>query len=99
MLIRDTKEVYRSRVRKAVGENATADDVLDYLFDYGNEDFVIREWRDSTTTVSQRLNMCWAVPLTLVCAPVQYILCGRVGWDTKTAFGRWILRVTGHLGE
>jgi hypothetical protein len=104
MLIRDTKCVYRHAVEKALGKDATANDVLDYLLDgygkCGGERFVIWQWReDRETNPIQRLNMFWAIPLTLFCAPYQYVARGQVGWDTKTAFGRWILRVTGNLHE
>jgi len=104
MLVRDTKAVYRHQVMQAVGKEATRDEVLAYLF--GDEDgwtdnnFVIREWSDDDKrTPLQRLNMFWAIPFTLLVSPYQYVVKGRVGWDTKTRFSRWILRVTGHLKE
>lgn len=104
MIVRDTKNVYRREVERAIGKDATAKDVLDYLFGDVNSErktnFVIKEWEvDTTTKPIHRLNMFWAVPLTLLCAPVQYVLYGHVGWTTKTKFGRWIIRVTGHLKE
>src|SRR5690606_37750424 len=105
ILVRDTKEVYRHQVESAVGENASAKQVLDYLFGtypyYDTKtNFVIREWEaDKERTPLHRLNMFWAIPLTVLCMPYQYIVRGHMGWDTKTAFGRWILRVTGHLKE
>ena len=106
ILVRDTKEVYKLQVESAVGKDASVKQVLDYLFgtcpyyDDTETNFVIREWEeDKKRTPLHRLNMFWAIPLTVLCMPYQYIVRGHTGWDTKTAFGRWILRVTGHLKE
>ena len=103
MFIRDTKNIYRFQVEKAVGKDATADQVLDYLFgnsyECSNNSFVIKEWSTDFRTKKHRLNMLWAIPLTIFCVPYQYIMKGKIGWDTKTTFGRWILKVTGYLKE
>ena len=47
----------------------------------------------------QRLNMLWAMPLTIALWPFRYVLNGDGGWSTKTRMGRFILRVTGHLKD
>lgn len=105
MLIRDTRSVYRHEVENAVGKDATAKQVLDYLFggygeyDRPDADFVIRKWEEDGRTVLHRLNMFWAIPLTLLLSPFMYLFKGQVGWDTKSKTGRFILRVTGHLKE
>lgn len=103
ILVRDTKDVYRHQVKKYIGKDGTVDDVLDYLFGkYGepcDADFVIRAWSKDSHTRLQRLNMFWAVPLTMCCMPFQYVMKGKTGWDTTTKFGRWILKVTGNLRE
>lgn len=105
MLIRDTRSLYRHEVEKAVGKGATAKQVLDYLFgrygeyDRPEADFVIRQWSDDNKTLVNRLNMFWAIPLTILLSPFMYLLKGQIGWDTKTALGRFILRVTGHLKD
>lgn len=103
LLIRDTREVYRFKIENKVGKNATAKDVLDYIFGdsvYGGKaNFVIREWQEDDKTAFQRLNMFWVIPLTLICAPYQYVSKGQIGWDTKTALGRWLLKITGYLRE
>jgi hypothetical protein len=103
ILIRDTQGVYRHRVEKALSKNATGQQVLDHLFGLYGEDpgvnFVIREWREVDTTKLQRLNMIWAILLTIVLWPFRYILNGDGGWSTKTRMGRFILRVTGHLKD
>lgn len=104
MLIRETTEVFRYKIEQAVGKDASGRQVLDYVFgetlaQRGNAPFVIREWRTDRRTRLQRLNMFWAMPLTLLCAPYQYVVHGFIGWDTKTRLGRWILRATGHFQE
>lgn len=103
MLIRDTNGVYRHKVMHDLGPDATAYDVLDYLLGdhdgYRGVDFVIKEWRSDNRKWWQRLNMFWAMPLTILIMPFQYIAQGQTGWSTKTAFGRWILRITGNLED
>ncbi|UVO19546.1 hypothetical protein [Stutzerimonas stutzeri] len=104
VLIRDTKHVYRSRIEQAVGKDASGKRVLDYLFgeypDHTVEaDFVIREWRSDDRTVAQRFNMLWAIPLTLLFAPYRYVVKGHIGWDNETAFGGWLLKVTGSMND
>ncbi|MBE0506692.1 MAG: hypothetical protein IBX50_08225 [Marinospirillum sp.] len=105
MLIRDTDCCFRHQIEQAVGKDATGKETLDHIFgtydnDYrGNTDIVLRVWRNDKRTAWQRLNMFWAMPLTLILSPIQYVMVGQVGWDTKTKFGRFVLRVTGHLKE
>lgn len=84
MLIKDTKEVYRFKVEKAIGKDATARDVLDYLFgdsldEGGKANFVIREWCSDIRTPMNRINMFWAIPFTLLLSPYQYITKGQIG--------------------
>ncbi|EGR2229511.1 hypothetical protein DZF79_14895 [Vibrio parahaemolyticus] len=43
-----------------------------------------------------RLNRLWAYPLTIICSPYRYVRYGHIGWDDKTNFGRWLIKVTGH---
>ncbi|GEM_PF-2054186 len=104
LLIRDTRELYRHEMEQAVGKDAPGKQVLDHLFgkypDYqSGTDFVIRVWRGDERTPLQRLNMFWAMPFTLLCAPYQYVAKGQVGWDTKSRLGCWLLKVTGHLHD
>ena len=105
MLIRNTSSVYRHQVEKAVGKDATAKQVLDHIFGgYGEYDrpeanFVLRAWTEDERTFLHRLNMFWAMPLTLLLSPFMYLKSGQVGWSDKSAAGRFILRVTGHLRD
>lgn len=101
MIIREKHNLYKSQVIKAVGENATTNEVLDYLFgdqhSRGKSNLVISTWRENEKTKLQRLNMVWVFPFTILVAPINYVLYGFVGWDDKTRLGRFLLRITGHL--
>lgn len=106
MFIRDTRKVYRSEIEKNLGKDASGEKVLDYMFgtydnDYNsNSDITIRKWGEPTQNkIIHRINMIWAIPLTLIILPLQYLITGNTGWDTKTKLGRWILKITGHLTE
>lgn len=105
VFIHDTTSVYRYAIESKLGKDATGQQVLDHLFGPYGEDsrssvnYVISEWRKDTRTKLQRLNMLWAMPLTIALWPFRYVLYGEGGWDTKTRMGRFILRVTGHLKD
>lgn len=103
IFIRDTGGVYRSAIESKLGKDATGQQVLDYLIGpYGGHPeagFVIRKWSRCGKTKIQRLNMLWAMPLTIALWPFRYVLNGDGGWSTETRMGRFILRVTGHLKD
>lgn len=103
IIVRDTTDVYRHKVKQEVGKDATADDVLDYLFgkygDRAQANFVIREWTKDKRTRLQRFNLFWLIPITAFLSPLRYIFLGHIGWDSKTKIGAWILRVTGYLRD
>lgn len=103
MLIRDSRSVYRMEIERELGKDATGKQVLDYIFgEYGEGacvDYVIYKWASDDKTVRNRLNMFWAIPLTVALSPFMYLFSGRVGWSTKSKAGRFVLRVTGHLKE
>ena len=104
-IVRDNRGVFRREVEDEVGKSASGKEVLDYLL--GTESnghnadsrILIKVWMDDDRTVIHRLNMFWVMPLTLLLSPVMYVLNGSVGWTTRTRFGRFVLRVTGHLKE
>jgi hypothetical protein len=105
MLVRSTRNVYRQEVENAVGKDATAKQVLDHIFGgYGEynrreANFVLKVWDGDNRTFLNRLNMFWAMPLTLLLSPFMYLKSGQVGWSDKSSAGRFILRVTGHLRD
>lgn len=108
MLVRKTTPIYKHQVRQAIGKDATVDDVLNYIFgesvmgydEKHQYDFIIKAFkRDKKRQWWHRLNMFWAIPVTLILAPFQYVRSGYVGWTDKTRTGRFILKITGHLEE
>lgn len=103
VFIRDTTGVYRHKIERELGKDATGQQVLDYLLGpYGDDsrvNFVIREWRKDDRTKLQRLNILWVIPLSIVLWPFRYVLYGDGGWSTKTPMGRFLLRITGYLKD
>lgn len=105
MIIRNNRTLYRHEIEKNLPKNCTGEQVLDYIFgdydsDYrGYSDFHFRKWDDDKKTKTNRINMLWALPLTIIVSPYMYVKNGQIGWDNKTPLGRFILRVTGHLKE
>lgn len=84
------------------------DEVVEMLFDNNfkglrgvakcRPDFLIVNvhWQPSAMWW-QRLNRFWIAPLTLICAPYQYIAHGEIGWDDKSKIGRTLLKLSGCL--
>lgn len=103
VFIRDTTGVYRHKIERELGKDATGQQVLDYLLGHYGDDsrvnFVIREWRKDDRTKLQRLNILWVIPLSIVLWPFRYVLYGDGGWSTKTPMGRFLLRITGYLKD
>lgn len=82
-------------------KDMTGKEVIERIFggynnDYQSEFRIIDDCWHPDTKPWQRFNRFWAYPLTLLCAPYQYIIRGQCGWSDKTKFGNWILRVTGY---
>lgn len=103
MIIRKSKSAYRCSIIKELGEDCTGKQVLDHLFgDYDNdyqsyENYYISEWCSDKRKWWQRLNMFWAMPLTIIILPFQWVVVGHTGWSDKNKVGRFVLRVTGNL--
>ena len=82
-------------------QSMTGQEVVDRLFggyynDYYSEFRIIDDCWTPKTKWWQRANRFWVYPLTLLCAPYQYIKYGQVGWSDQTSFGSRILRVPGY---
>lgn len=92
------KHAYRHVLERSLKDKAAAREALDLLFD-DDSDYIILHRRNPyiKTTALERLNMFWAWPLTLICAPFMYVIWGEMGWSEESTFGKFILRVTGHL--
>ena len=54
------------------------------------------EWKASRdATFWQRLNRLWFVPLWVITMPFQWLIRGRVGFDTTSKFAKVCSRITG----
>ena len=103
MLVRANRSVYRYDITEALGKDATAEEILDYIF--GDEyhcrssNFILRVWSKDryNRKFYHRLNMLWAMPFSLLIFPFQWVIFGHTGWSDKTKMGRFILKSTGHL--
>jgi len=104
-LVRKNNEVYRHQIEAYLGKDAKVGDALDYIFGHYNNDyrsmggFTLRVWSKDKRKWWQRLNMFWAMPLTVIVLPFQWVVHGKSGWDTKTKLGTFILKVTGNLHD
>lgn len=107
MILRNKKKVYKydfvEKLEREFGKDYTAKQAVDFMFgDYDGtyqSEYQLYKWSECDKTVSNRINMLWAVPLTLLCSPYHYVIRGGMGWDDKTVVGRFICRVTGHLKD
>lgn len=105
LLIKNSALTHRHEIENALGKDATGEQVLDHIFGtydtnyQGSTNFVIRTWDSDSRTFANRLNMFWAMPLTLLLAPFMYLKDGQVGWSSNSAAGRFVLKVTGHLKD
>ena len=77
----------------------TRDETIEYLFgsyfSRGETPLDIYVMDKPETKVIHRLNMIWAFPLTLLCAPYMWIRRGEVGWHNKSRVGRFVLKCVG----
>jgi len=54
------------------------------------------EWMEQRdATFWQRLNRLWFVPLYLLTIPFQWLIRGRMGFETTSKVGEFISRITG----
>lgn len=106
MIERPTRYVNEFNIKKHIQQECrqnidemSANEVIDFLFgDYTDrgEFRIVDDCYCPDEKWWHRLNTLWAYPLTLACSPYRYVVYGHTGWDDKTRFGNWILRMTGH---
>ncbi|EMG7890307.1 hypothetical protein V5L74_004101 [Enterobacter hormaechei] len=54
------------------------------------------EWMESRdATFLQRLNRLWFVPLYLLTIPFQWLIRGRMGFESTSKVGAFVSRITG----
>ncbi|USD68114.1 hypothetical protein [Vibrio sp. SCSIO 43136] len=105
----EAKERYVSSVlvKRYIEENSavplkdmTGVDAVEFVFGSREDDYcsefkiVNTRWKPEQRWW-HRLNMFWAYPLTLICAPYQYVKSGETGWSDETKFGRFMLKACG----
>lgn len=74
---------------------AYADDSLDCR-QYAYQVVDNTEWMESRdATFWQRLNRLWFVPLYLLTIPFQWLIRGRMGFETTSKTGAFFSRLTG----
>ena len=93
-------KAHRYVVERDVGKDATAKDVLDHLFgDYDeNVEYVVYHYNDPYTkpsTLLQRLNRLWVIPVFYICVPFQWMFTGSVGLNDHTKLGGFVHKITG----
>ena len=98
------QQLYRHEVEQELKENPTSKDVLDMLYgnydnDYRSDYKIIRRFNKPNRSFTCRLNMLWAMPLTVLAFPVLYVIKGEGGWSENSLLGKFILKVTGYLEE
>lgn len=93
-------KAHRYIVERDVGVDATAKQVLDHLFgDYDEAtEYVVYHYNDPYTkpsTLLQRFNRLWVVPVFYIFLPFQWLFTGEVGIKDHTKFGEFIHKITG----
>lgn len=93
-------EAYRHKIIKAAGgDKATADSVLDVMFDndLGDSEYIVLHRRNPyiESTKIQRFNMFWLWPIMLVTAPIRFVVTGSIGVDKYSKTGRLLTRLIG----
>ncbi len=99
-LLVKTRKPYRHLILQELGDNPTAEDVLDHLFGnrdgWVNSDYTVREYVPVKSNLLQRVNVLWVYPLLLaVVCPVKWLLTGRYGFKTESSLYRGICFLLG----
>ena len=82
-----------------MGREMTKNEVINYLFGCSDSreetplDIYVMDRPQSK--IIHRLNMLWAFPITLICAPYMWMRRGQIGWHNKSKVGRFILKCVG----
>lgn len=76
----------------------TPEGLIQFLFDDEIEsDYVVYRYKEQydKTTLSQRLNRIWVLPIWFVVAPFKWLLTGSSGVNQHSKYGVWLSRITG----
>ena len=88
----------KAAVLNDVGEDASAEGVLDYILGTGRYDgvseYILYEYeRDDGRTVLNRFNTIWITVLFIPIMPIQWLLTGRTGVNRNSKIGQIIDRL------
>ena len=91
MMLHKTKKIYKSKIRKELGKNPTAEDVLTHLFGdqdgWINSNYSITEYETTKVRPIHRINAIWVYPIYfLLIAPVRWVIFGQTGVKTTSKF-------------
>ena len=90
---RKQESYMKRRILSECGENATGEEVLNYLFNIDTNtysDYVIYKYTKNKRTLFNRLNLIWLTPLVLVLYPFQWMLTGSAGFKRNSRIGKVI---------
>lgn len=92
-------------LRKDLKDSTDIKEVYDLLFgkwDEGGSEYVVYRYDNEgdwgnrkKTTLLQRFNMLWLYPLFVVTVPFQWLFLGKVGVNTHSKFGKFIMKLIG----
>lgn len=76
----------------------TPEGLIEYLFDDDiGSDYIVYRFKEQydKTTLTQRLNRIWVLPLWFAIAPFKWLLTGHSGVNQHSKFGKWLAKITG----
>ena len=94
-------EAYRFQIEKAFKESNHHPQTVQGLFDFlcdEEEHFIVYHYDDiyhEKTTLKQRLNRMWIMPLYLCIAPFKWLITGTMGIHPHTKLAKWVAKATG----
>ena len=71
---------------KQLGDNFSADDLLEYLLE--DNGYSIKKYEHTQKNIFNRINTLWVYPLFLIMVPFQWLLCGDTGFKRESRIGR-----------
>lgn len=94
-------EAYKHQIEKDFKEShlpQTINGLLDFLCDDEERgDYRVYHLNDvyEKTTLKQRLNVLWLVPVWWIIAPFKWVFTGKAGVSQHSKVGKWLAKMTG----
>jgi hypothetical protein len=101
-LLVKTETPYRYMIEKELGENPTANDVLEHLFGdadcWINSDYTVKQYVKSKNNPIHRINLLWVLPCYFVfIAPIRWIITGSPGVKNESRAAKVLRFFIGEL--